>query len=76
MFTESEIREQIISYLSNEQSFEDFEDWLVVHSRERYLDNPQYIRDVMGQICYLIFQHIENELNEEQLRDALRSLSV
>jgi hypothetical protein len=74
MFDESDIQQKLKSYLSGQQSFEDFEDWLVENSRARYLDNPPAIREVISQIRYLMFQVIEGEIDERQFKDEARKL--
>ena len=74
MFDESDIQRQLSSYLAGEQSFEDFEDWLVENSRVRYLDNPPAIREVIDQIRYLMFQVIEGEIDERRFRVEARKL--
>ncbi|MGH9848719.1 MAG: hypothetical protein ACREBD_02560 [Blastocatellia bacterium] len=74
MFSESEIRDQINQYLVGEQSFEEFEDWLVEQSRVRYLDNSPVIRSMVGEIRYLMFEVIEGEIDENIFKNRLREL--
>jgi hypothetical protein len=74
MFRESEIKHQVINYIANNQSFEDFEDWLVERTRLDYLDNSREIRELIGEINLLIFDFLDNALNEEALKNSLFSL--
>lgn len=74
MISEQEIQEQILSFLSDEQSFEELEDWLVDGSRIQYLDNSESVRAVLGKLRFAIFQFIEGEVDERKLRVDLHEL--
>jgi hypothetical protein len=72
MIERSELDTQIAAYLRDKQSFEDFEDWLVESSRIAYLDNPSDLRNILGEIRFLMFQHIEGEIDEDEFRAELQ----
>lgn len=73
MIEEQEIQDQILKYLSDEQSFEELEDWLVERSRIQYLDNSESVRRILGDLRFLMFQFIEDEINESRFRRDLHS---
>jgi hypothetical protein len=72
MINESQIREQLGSYITEEQSFEDFEDWLIKQSHNMHLDSSQDAQDLVEDLDLIIYEYLNGNINEERLKSALR----
>src|SRR5215510_1525208 len=75
MMNESNIRAQLVRYLSADQSYRDFDNWLVDQMSERYLDNPQEVRDLVADIRSLMFEYLDGLIDEPRLKQELRSFA-
>lgn len=76
MIQESEIRAQLVKYLANEMSLDDFEDWFAQHSWNMHKDSTLGAQRLASAIEIRLAEHSSNHLSEEQLREQLRPYVV
>jgi hypothetical protein len=76
MVKENEIRVELVKYLANEQSLDDFEDWFVQHSWDMHKDSDLSAQRLAAAIEVPLAEHSNGHLSEEELRDQLRPYVV
>jgi len=72
MISISQIREQLISYIANEISFVNFEDWLLAESWNMHLDSSSEARQLVHEIKSSIYEYLDGYIDENTLRVRLR----
>jgi hypothetical protein len=75
MITESQIREQLAMYLDGSVSFEEFEDWFIDQSWDSHLDSSQSAQDLVSDISLLIYEYLDERIEESGLKEGLRSIA-
>lgn len=76
MIKENEIRAELVKYLANEQSLDEFEDWFVQHSWDMHKDSDLSAQRLAAAIELHLAEHSNGHLSEDELRDRLRPYVV
>lgn len=71
MIAVREIRNQLASYLANEITFEQFEDWLIIQSQNMHLDSSLQAQELVNGIEENIFQYLDDLMDELMLKSRL-----
>jgi hypothetical protein len=71
MISEIQIREQLARYLSGDQDYREFENWIIGEMSECFLDSPQEVRDLVGDIRLSMYELIEGHVDEAELKKEL-----
>jgi hypothetical protein len=69
-----ELRERLISYIANEISFADFEDWLIDRSWDMHKDSTVEAQELVHSINASIFKYLDGYINERSLKIELVAL--
>jgi hypothetical protein len=72
MISVNEIRSAIASYLANDISFAQFEDWLIDHSWNMHKDSPVEAQDFVHAINASIYEYLDKYVDENYLKVQLR----
>jgi hypothetical protein len=71
MISLKEIREEIASYLANEISFAEFEDWLIDHSWNMHKDSFKGVQESVHDINAAIYEYLDGYKDEDALKHDL-----
>jgi hypothetical protein len=73
MVSDTEVRERLASFLRNELSLDEFEDWLVEHSWNMHRDSAPDVQDLVSSIELSLFEYSNGHRSEAELRSDLMS---
>ncbi len=71
MIAELEIRKELVRFLTNEISLDDFEDWLVSKSWNMHLDSSAAAQSLASEIELCFSEFSSGHMNMAELRDEL-----
>jgi hypothetical protein len=74
MATESQIREQLVNYLSGESSLDSFDDWLSAETWNIHQTGDVGAEKLTFAIELLLSEHSSGHVSDEQLDDELKTL--
>lgn len=74
MITESQIRERLFAYLTRNITLNDFEDWLVIQSRNMHLDSDDAAQSLVGAIELRLAEYSDDHLDDDSLERELKGL--
>lgn len=69
-----ELRERLVSYIANEISFAEFEDWLIDRSWDMHKDSAVEAQDLVHAVNAAIFKYLDGFINERSLKTELLAL--
>lgn len=74
MIQENEVRQRLISLLNEDQSLDDFEDWLVAHSWNMHLDSTRETQHLVASIELSLAEYSNLHISEAAMREQLMLL--
>jgi hypothetical protein len=72
MISVNQIREQLASYIANELSFAQFEDWLLAQSWNMHQDSSGEAQQLVHEIKSPMYEFLDGYIDEPALRVQLR----
>jgi hypothetical protein len=74
MITETQIRDQLFSYLIRQITLNDFEDWLVQQSWNMHQDSDDAAQRLVGAIELRLAEYSDDHLTDDALERELKGL--
>jgi len=72
MITVNQVKNHLASYLANEVSFAEFEDWLLDRSWDMHKDSPDDAQALVNEINASVYDYLDNRVDENYLKSKLR----